>query len=100
VFVIISGLGFTYMCFKVPETKGIPLEEVAKLFGDDGEVEVFARDIHIDAKTHELTVNTHVSGSEIIKVVSEPCNVEHVEKDTEKADTKEERKCAIPISAQ
>lgn len=75
------------MYFTIPETKGIPLEEVAKLFGDDGEVEIFARDIHIDATTHEVSAETHAGSSELLKRASEPSNVEHVETDTERAHT-------------
>lgn len=33
----------------LPETKNVPLEEVAALFGDKDEVAVFANDIFIDA---------------------------------------------------
>ena len=34
-FVVISGLGFIALFFTLPETKGMPLEKVAKLFKDD-----------------------------------------------------------------
>ena len=42
------------MCFSIPETKGIPLEEMAELFGDNEEVIVHLRDIHMDEVTHEI----------------------------------------------
>lgn len=35
VFIIVSGLGFFVLLFILPETKGLPLEEVANVFGDD-----------------------------------------------------------------
>ncbi|KAH7371440.1 general substrate transporter [Pyrenochaeta sp. MPI-SDFR-AT-0127] len=35
VFIIISGLGFFVLIFTLPETKGLPLEELGKLFHDD-----------------------------------------------------------------
>ena len=76
VFVIVSGLGFVYMCFTIPETKGIPLEEVAKIFGDDGEVEVFAQDVHIDDKTHEVAVTSHDEGVGQLKGTSYPVDME------------------------
>jgi hypothetical protein len=37
----------------------VPLEEIASLFGDQGEVMVFSEDIHVDHATHELIVETH-----------------------------------------
>lgn len=41
----------------LPETKGIPLEEMAKLFGDDEHIAVYASAIHLDHNTHELIVD-------------------------------------------
>jgi hypothetical protein len=38
----------------LPETKGIPLEEMAKIFGD--EVVVTLDDVHVNHTTHELVV--------------------------------------------
>jgi len=43
----------------VPELKGLPLEEVAKIFGDTDEVMVYSEDIHVDHTTHELVVDPH-----------------------------------------
>lgn len=47
------------MGFNIPETKGLPLEEIAAIFGDTEEVMVYARDIHVDHNTHNLVVNKH-----------------------------------------
>ena len=47
------------MFFVLPETKGIPLEEMAKIFGDTEDVMVYAEDILIDHNTHELVVKEH-----------------------------------------
>ena len=47
------------MYFVLPETKGIPLEEMAKIFGDTSDIMVYAEDIHIDKATHELVVEGH-----------------------------------------
>ncbi|KIW88752.1 uncharacterized protein Z519_10799 [Cladophialophora bantiana CBS 173.52] len=57
VFIILSGLGAFFAYFYLPETKNIPLEEMAKLFGD--EVAVYAEDLHVDHRTHELIVDEH-----------------------------------------
>ena len=51
VFIVISGLGSIWVYFAFPETRGIPLEEVAKLFGDTNEVAVFSRDIRVSHRT-------------------------------------------------
>jgi hypothetical protein len=59
VFIIISGLGAIWAWFFLPETKGVPLEEIAALFGDRDEVMIFSEDIHVDHTTHELVVDTH-----------------------------------------
>src|SRR6266536_4099824 len=65
VFIIISGLGVIVMGFVLPETKGIPLEEIAALFGDMDEVMVWSSDIHVDHATHELVVDPHGDGGEV-----------------------------------
>jgi len=61
-FIIISGLGAVWAIFYLPETKGVPLEEIAALFGDSDEVMIFSEDIHVDHTTHELVVETHGGG--------------------------------------
>ncbi|KAF2492557.1 MFS general substrate transporter [Lophium mytilinum] len=59
VFIIISGLGAILMFLVLPETKGIPIEEMAKIFGDTEDIMVYAEDIHVDHNTHELVVAAH-----------------------------------------
>jgi hypothetical protein len=59
VFIIISSLGAIWLWFFLPETKGVPLEEIAALFGDQDEVMIFSEDIHVDNATHELVVDTY-----------------------------------------
>jgi hypothetical protein len=56
---IISGLGTIWVWFYIPETKGVPLEETAALFGDRDEVMIFSEDIHVDHRTHKLVIDTH-----------------------------------------
>lgn len=63
VFIIISGLGGILAFFYIPETKGVPLEEIAAIFGDADEVMVFSENIHIDHTTHDLVVDTHTGAT-------------------------------------
>jgi hypothetical protein len=71
IFIIISGLGAAVFYFVLPETKGIPLEEMAKLFGDSEDIMVYAEDIHIDQNTHELVVETHGDKNGLTHVATE-----------------------------
>ncbi|KAK5444276.1 hypothetical protein LTS15_010391 [Exophiala xenobiotica] len=57
VFIIISGLGGIVAFIYLPETKGVPLEEIAAIFGDTEEVMVFSEDIHVDHRTHDLVID-------------------------------------------
>ncbi|KAF2404022.1 MFS general substrate transporter [Trichodelitschia bisporula] len=59
VFIVITALGSVWAFFVLPETKGIPLEELAQIFGDTDDIMVYAADIHVDATTHELVVQEH-----------------------------------------
>jgi len=47
------------MWFCIPETKGLPLEEMAEIFGDKDEVIVYLRDIHVDQETHDIVADIH-----------------------------------------
>lgn len=51
-FIILAAIGAVWVAIFVPETKGIPLEEIAQIFGD--EVTIYGADICVDAETHEL----------------------------------------------
>lgn len=46
-FIIPGTIGATIMWFFFPDTLGLPLEEVAAIFGDHEEVAGYMRDIHI-----------------------------------------------------
>lgn len=59
IFIIISGLGTIFVYFVLPETKGIPLEEMAAVFGDTDDIAVYSADIHLDHTTHEVIVDEH-----------------------------------------
>ena len=49
----------------VPETKGVPLEEVAVIFGDRDEVVIFTEDIQVGAAENELVANEHHGAAEV-----------------------------------
>jgi hypothetical protein len=57
--------------FVIPETKGVPLEELAAIFGDDDEIVVYMKDIHLDHTTHQLVVDHQRGTNELGRVVTE-----------------------------
>ena len=83
VFIIVCAVGVVWAYFTIPETKGIPLEELAKIFGDDDEIVVYMKDIVLDHDTHKLTVNIHQGEDDLIRVATElhkPNGGDHIEK--------------------
>jgi hypothetical protein len=58
-FIALTICGIIWVYFCVPETKGIALEELAEIFGD--EIAVHARDIHVD--NNQVQLQTHGEGS-------------------------------------
>ncbi|KAF1981968.1 MFS general substrate transporter [Aulographum hederae CBS 113979] len=71
VFIIISGLGAPLWYFIAPETKGVPLEEMASIFGETTEVAIYARDVHVDHNTHDLVVDKDDEEGHIARVATE-----------------------------
>jgi hypothetical protein len=71
VFICICFVGVIWAYFTLPETKGIPLEELAAIFGDDDEIIVYMKDIHLDHTTHQLVVDRQKGTSELGRVVTE-----------------------------
>ena len=57
--------------FLLPETKGIPLEEIAKIFGETEDIMVFSEDVHIDRATHELVVEEHDNPKGLTHIATE-----------------------------
>lgn len=56
VFIVISFLGTIWVFFFIPEMKKIPLEEIAKLFGDTDEVMA-------NNELDDLVLSQHVDGN-------------------------------------
>jgi len=67
----LTGVGVVWSVLSLPETKNIPLEEMAALFGDTDEVAVFATQIHMNEHTDEVSVHDGLSSPTEIGVVSE-----------------------------
>ncbi|KAK5044557.1 hypothetical protein LTR84_010681 [Exophiala bonariae] len=74
VFIILSAIGTVWVWVAIPETKGVPLEEVARIFGDN--VAVYEADVHVDHEANELVVDQHgASDSEHITRVATEAGV-------------------------
>lgn len=54
VFIVLSAIGWVWLYFTLQETNGLPLEEIAALFGDQDEVMVYTTNIKADNNTHKL----------------------------------------------
>ena len=52
-FICVCTVGWFWLYFFLPETKGVPLEEMAEKFGDRGEVVVYLRELDIDSKAQD-----------------------------------------------
>ena len=63
VFICLSVFSAATIYFLFPNTLHMPLEEVAKLFGDDDLVAVYQRDIQIDEATHQV-IGEKIEGSD------------------------------------
>lgn len=70
-FICITFVGVIWGYFAIPETKGVPLEELAAIFGDDDEIVVYMKDIHVDHNTHQLVVDHQKGTAELGRVVTE-----------------------------
>ncbi|RVX68249.1 hypothetical protein B0A52_07252 [Exophiala mesophila] len=71
VFISIVTVGFVVMWIYLPETKGLPLEEVAAIFGDQDEVMLYLKDIKVDRDSDKLEIHHIEDEHEIVKVVTD-----------------------------
>ncbi|KAJ7797744.1 general substrate transporter [Mycena olivaceomarginata] len=57
-FIVITSIGFVIMCCVLPETKKIPLQEMAKIFGDTEDILMYAaEDVKHGPTLHALEQN-------------------------------------------
>ncbi|OAP58544.1 hypothetical protein AYL99_07634 [Fonsecaea erecta] len=70
-FIIPGTIGGFIMLFFFPDTKGMPLEEIAAIFGDADEVAIYQREIEIDHITHTVVTHDHAGEKSTTPVVTE-----------------------------
>jgi hypothetical protein len=61
-FIIPGTIGAIVMWIWFPDTNGLPLEEVAAIFGDADEVAIYQRDIEVDFATHTIVDHHAAAG--------------------------------------
>lgn len=54
VFIILTFIGGFVFLFTFPDTRRLPLEEIAALFGDAHEVAIYHQEIEVDNETHTV----------------------------------------------
>jgi hypothetical protein len=62
-FIIPGTIGGVCMWLFWPDTRGLPLEEVAAIFGDRDEVAVYMAEIEIDQNTHSVVLHRGDGGA-------------------------------------
>ena len=87
-FICITLVGGIIFYFLLPETRGIPLEEIAKIFGETDDIMVFSEDLHVDRNTHELVIEEHNNPAGLTHVATEQgrTSISHEKHDVEKAE--------------
>ena len=48
----------------LPETRNIPLEEIAKIFGDEDQIAVYSESLYVDSNTHQLVLDMRTGAGE------------------------------------
>jgi hypothetical protein len=74
-FIIPGCIGGVIMFLFFPDTRGLPLEEIAAIFGDEDEVAIYQREIEVDHNTHALVVKGGLADEKGIVVERENRNV-------------------------
>lgn len=62
-FISIMTVGLVVMYLVLPETKGVPLEEIAAIFGDKDEVVCYLENLHADSHANNLALDGGISGN-------------------------------------
>ena len=71
VFIAVVSVSIVMIALFIPETKGVPLEEVAMIFGDRDEVVVLTEDIQVGLTENEFVVKEHHGASVMDSIKSE-----------------------------
>lgn len=61
----------------LPETRNIPLEEIAKIFGDEDQVAVYSENLYVDDNTHQIVVGDGERTTRVIDEVSPDAATEY-----------------------
>ncbi|OQV06790.1 hypothetical protein CLAIMM_11315 [Cladophialophora immunda] len=77
-FIILSALGAVWAWIFVPETKGVPLEEMAAIFGDPEDVVIYLREVHLDHANNKLVIDHHEVAEKIPTTSVEVQTEEHL----------------------
>ncbi|KAK5313725.1 hypothetical protein LTR93_010722 [Exophiala xenobiotica] len=72
VLISIVTVGFVVMWMYLPETKGLPLEEVAAFFGDQDEVMLYLKHIKVDHDSDKLAIHHFEDGNDVVRALTEP----------------------------
>ncbi|KAK5019479.1 MFS transporter [Cryomyces antarcticus] len=61
-FILLPFFGGIIVWVWYPNTRGLPLEEIAAMFGDQGEVAIYQAEIELDRTTHTIVEDRHGKG--------------------------------------
>lgn len=78
VFISVCVVGFVTLWFILPETKGIPLEQMGKLFGDEDETNIYLQENPLGDTSSGEGEKKHKSDNESPEIQREPNDVEKV----------------------
>lgn len=72
-FISIVTVGIIAMYFVLPETKGVPLEEIGAIFGDKEETVSYLEDMNMGSFSPNITADGKVTDKGVVKNEDQPC---------------------------